>query len=62
MDATTIEKVLHKILSPLPQSKALLWPDIQIGFDNLTGESVSDHLGILEKVINELNEKKSFAV
>ena len=58
MDATTIEKVLHKIISPLPQTKALLWPEIQIGFDNLTGESIQDHLVAVEKVINELNDKR----
>ena len=58
MDETTTAKVLHKILAPLSQNKALLWPEIQIGFDNLTGESINDHLDIVEKVINELNEKR----
>jgi hypothetical protein len=58
MDEATIAKVLHKILSPLPHNKALLWPDIQVGFDNLTGESILDHLVVVEKVINELNDKK----
>ena len=58
MDETTTAKVLHKILAPLSQNKALLWPEIQIGFDNLTGESINDHLDIVEKVINQVNEKR----
>jgi hypothetical protein len=58
MDEATIEKVLHKILSPLPHNKALLWPDIQVGFDNLTGESIRDHFDVVKKVIDELNDEK----
>lgn len=58
MDEATIAKVLHKILSPLSQNKALLWPEIQVGFDNLTGESINDHLVVVEKVINELNDNR----
>jgi len=58
MDEADITKVLHKILAPLPQNKALLWPDIQVGFQNLTGESISDHLVVAEKVINELHDKR----
>jgi hypothetical protein len=34
MDEATIVKVLHKILAPLPHNKALLWPEIQVRFDN----------------------------
>lgn len=58
MDEATIQKVLHKILAPLPQNKALLWLDIQLGFENLTGESIGDHLAVAEKVINELDDMK----
>ena len=58
MDEATIAKVLHKILSPVSQNKALLWPEIQVGFENLTGESINDHLGVVEKVINELNDNR----
>lgn len=60
MDETTVTKVLHKLLSPLSQNKALLWPDIQVGFNNLTGELIQDHLVVVEKVINELNDKRVF--
>jgi len=58
MDEATIKKAFHKILAPLQQSKALLWPEIQIGFENLTGESINDHLAVVEKVINDLDDKK----
>jgi hypothetical protein len=58
MDEATVTKVLQKILAPLPHNKALLWPDIQVGFDNLTGESIRDHVAVVEKVINELDDKK----
>lgn len=58
MDESTVTKVLHKLLSKLPHKKALLWPDIQVGFENLTGESIGDHIPVVEKVINELNDNR----
>lgn len=58
MDESTIAKILYKILSPLSDNKALLWHDVQVRFDNLTGESINDHLDVLEKVISKLDEEK----
>ena len=58
MDEVTIKKVAHQLVSALPQNKALLWPEVQIGFQNLTGESLNDHLEAVHKVFCELDEKK----
>ncbi len=58
MDEADITKVLRKILAPLPQNKALLQDDIQIGFQTLTGESINDHLDLVNKVLNNLHDKK----
>ncbi|WP_234263680.1 RIP homotypic interaction motif-containing protein [Hydrogenophaga sp. NFH-34] len=58
MDEATIAKVLHKMLSSLSDNKALLWPDIQVRFEGLTGESINDHPDMVEKVVNELDDKK----
>lgn len=58
MDEKNIEKFIYKILSPLPENKALLWPEIQVRFENLTGIPIKESLDIFENVINELNNEK----
>ena len=36
----------------------MLWPDIQVGFENLTGESIFDHQNLVNQIIDELVEGK----
>lgn len=50
-------KVIFNKLDSLPQNKALLWPELQIGFEVATGQSIKDHLDDVQAASDELEAK-----
>ncbi len=51
-----IKKILFTKLASLPDEKALLWPDLQIAFEQATGHSINGYLNDVQAVADELEE------
>lgn len=51
-----MKKVIFNKLRELPTNKALLWPDLQVAFEVATGESLQNHLAIVQEVADELEQ------
>jgi hypothetical protein len=51
-----VKKVIFNKLRELPTNKALLWADLQVAFEVATGESLQNHLDIVQEVADELEQ------
>ncbi len=51
-----IKKVIFNKLRELPPNKALLWLDFQVAFEVATGESLKNHLDVVQEVVDDLEQ------
>lgn len=49
-----IKKILFTKLASLSDKKVLLWPDLQIAFEQATGHSINDYLDDVQATADEL--------
>lgn len=50
----TIKKVIRLQLQDLPSNKALLWPQFEVAFDQMTGKHIRDCMEDMQAAVNEL--------
>jgi len=58
----TFKKLISKKLEALPDNKALMSWDLQIAFQNASGEELSDYLPELQEAVDELEKRKQIRV